>query len=139
MGMHGEVEPSPNVLGKTDRRQFPRFHVYQDTLLYNQDSFAEILDISSGGLACRSHVGLENGPDVISGLELLNCNIGLKVEGLNCRRVRNYAIVAGAIIPKADEPVCFYEFVDLNSRQVSELDTFIKSCARKQRPNVVFV
>ena len=68
MGKQGGTESGPKMFHGEERRRAARFHVCRDTLVYNQDSFAEILDISFGGLACRRHVGMVDGPEVISDL-----------------------------------------------------------------------
>ncbi len=126
------------ILKREDRRQSPRYRACQDTLLYNQDSFAEIIDISSGGVACKSHVGLGEDIEVISGVELLNCNMGMAVEGLSCRRVRQCSLLSGQSMSSGTEVVCYYAFVDLNTSQATELHTFIEICAEQQRPDVFF-
>lgn len=138
MGKLGGTTPGPDMFLGKERRRAARFQVRQDTLLYNQDSFAEIIDISSKGLACRSHVGMAMGSEVISGLELLNCEIGLNVRGLNCRRVRDCMTTADDRHAQSEQVVCYYEFVSLDSMQVHELANFIESCAREPRPEVVF-
>lgn len=134
----GGARSGPQEFRGEERRRAARVQVHQDTLLYNQDSFAEILDISSKGLACRSHVGMAKGSEVISGLELLNCEIGLNVRGVNCRRVRDCGTAADDRHIQVEQVICYYEFVGLDSKQVCELTIFIESCAREQRPEVVF-
>jgi hypothetical protein len=121
-----------------ERRRTARFQVCHDTLVYNQDSFAEILNISFGGLACRRHVGMAEGPEVISDLELLNCDAGKNLRGLSCRRVRRCKTTADDRNVQSGQVVCYYEFVDLNASQFRELADFIESCAKEYRPELMF-
>lgn len=111
--------------------------MYQNTLLFNQNSFAEILNISCSGLACRGHV-MPNQADVDSEMELLNCDLGLNVQGLRCRRVRWETDGATDGRQGVEESVWFYEFADLNSSKKAELDRFIDTCTNGSRPEVIF-
>lgn len=138
MGKLSRARSGPQGFWGKERRRAARFQVCQDTLLYNQDSFAEILDISSRGLACKSYVGMANGSEVISGLELLNCEIGLNVRGVSCRRVRDRMTTPDDRHVQPEQVICYYEFVSLDSKQTRELTNFIECCAREPRPEVVF-
>lgn len=124
---------------RADRRQSPRYRVCQDTLLYNQDSFAEIIDISLRGVACKSHVGLGEGVEVISGVELLNCNLGLVIEGLNCRKVRHCSTTNGGQLIGDSGMICYYAFTAMDNSQAAALDTFIVTCAEQLRPDQFFL
>jgi c-di-GMP-binding flagellar brake protein YcgR len=121
-----------------DRRRFQRYPVRHDTLLYNESSLAEIYDISSGGLACRHVVGLEDETEVITDVELLNCIMGFHVEGLSCRKVRDISMhdhSEDSVLNQAD---CFFEFVGLNKQQEEELSRFIRTCTHTIRPKIVY-
>lgn len=137
MGKGEEIAAGQNAFPEVERRRFPRRQVFRDTLLYNQNSFAEILDISCGGIACRGHV-MPAQSEADSELELLNCDLGLNVQGLRCRRVRWDSNGATTGRQKVEESVWFYEFAELSNGKRAELDRFIETCTNGSRPEVIF-
>ena len=111
-----------------ERRRYPRYTVGSDALLYNQEHFAEILNISIGGIACRCLLESDGFSSEVNNVDLLDCNGGTNVQGLKCRRVRKSAPKSlqehGSDLTNEH----FFEFIDLSKTQTEELQQFILSC-----------
>lgn len=121
-----------------ERRKFKRYPIHQNSMICNEESLAEVLDISKGGLACRNFVGLHGASDILTDVELLNCEIGLSVQGLNCRLVRSKDREGGTRVQSDQEPDCFLEFVELSDMQANALGTFIENTSRGPGPGLIF-
>lgn len=121
-----------------ERRKFKRFQIHQNSMLCNEGSLAEVFDISKGGLACRNFVGLQGASDILTEVELLNCEIGLSVQGLKCRLVRSKEHAGGSVVQNNQEADCFLEFVELSEMQANALGTFIENTSRGPGPELIF-
>lgn len=121
-----------------DRRRFTRYQVHQNSILCNGESLAEVLDISAGGLACKSFIDQQDSSKVITDVEILNCDIGQSVQGLNCRRVRIGEKVEQVSVKNGMSPDCFFEFIEMSSRQADELRRFIKESSNGSAPELLF-
>lgn len=119
-----------------ERRRHPRYNVRQDALFYNQEHFAEIINISRGGIACRCMVESEVFSPVLTNIDLLDCNGGTFVQGLSCRRIRR---CAPKTVPVHESNYhtrdSFFEFIDLQGEHEEDIDKFIMACA--DFPNVL--
>lgn len=121
-----------------ERRRFKRYPIQQNSMLCNERSLAEIFDISSGGLACRNFIGVQDTSDTLNDVEIINCEIGLSVQGLKCRLVRTKNLTDTPAGKNNQEADCFLEFVGLNDVQSSALGTFIENTSRGPGPGLVF-
>ncbi|WP_136807537.1 PilZ domain-containing protein [Desulfosediminicola flagellatus] len=121
-----------------ERRKFKRYPIHQNSMLCNEESLAEVLDISKAGLACRNFVGLEGASGILSDVELLNCEIGLSVQGLKCRLVRSQERKGNTLVQNNQGPDCFLEFVELSDMQANALGTFIENTSRGPGPELIF-
>lgn len=130
--MSGKLTDSvvSHVETQHERRRHIRYNVQQDALFYNQEHFAEIINISRSGVACRCMVESEVFSPVLNNIDLLDCNGGMYVQGLSCRRIRRNS-------PK-QIPVhrrhyhtrdCYFEFVDLQDEHEEDIEKFILACA----------
>ncbi len=111
-----------------ERRRHPRYTLGNDALLYSQEHFAEILNISIGGMACRCLIESDGFSNEVNNVDLLDCNGGINVQGLKCRRVRKSAQKSGPDHDRYLTRDYFFEFMDLNETQEKELLQFILSC-----------
>jgi hypothetical protein len=124
------VMKSQTASVQVERRRHPRFMVGQDALLYNHNVFAEILDISMGGVACQCLVHGEDYGAPMADIDLLDCDAGKHVKGLSCRLVRDREV------PLQDEAglthmhTWFLEFTDLSEWQREQLARFIANCSQ---------
>lgn len=113
-----------------ERRKHIRYNIKQDALFYNQEHFAEIINISRGGIACRCMVESEVFSPVLTSIDLLDCNGGMFVQGLSCRRIRRYSPKQ---IPVHKQNYhtrnCYFEFVNLQDEHEEDIEKFILACA----------
>ena len=122
------LDGAGNSANYRERRRHPRYSVERNALLYNQEHFAEILNISVGGLACRCLVESDIFGREINNVDLLDCNGGKNVQGLKCRRVRHGDAIAERGNDRYLTREHFFEFVDLGEDKTEELLQFILSC-----------
>ncbi len=111
-----------------ERRRHPRYTLGNDALLYNQEHFAEILNISIGGIACRCLIESSGFSNKVNHVDLLDCNGGINVQGLKCRRVRKSVSQSVSDHNRHLTREHFFEFIDLSESQTEELEQFIVSC-----------
>lgn len=121
-----------------DRRKHKRFRVLHDTLLCSDHNMAEIIDISSGGIACKGLVGMADPLINLSEVELLNCVNGNAVQGLECRRVTRQVSELEIRNNLPVPPDCFFEFVGLTTYQAESLINFIDGCSKKVDQEIMF-
>lgn len=121
-----------------ERRRYKRFKVFHDSLLCSEENLAEIIDISSGGIACRGLVGMNKTVVRLGNVELLNCISGVSVQGLECRRVNRQVSEWERLKTLPVPPDCYFEFVGLTAYQAESLARFIASCGKKVESEIVF-
>ncbi len=103
-----------------------RHVVIQNVLLFNQSSFAELIDIDETGATCRALMGFDGAENLRMDIELLNCDDGMHVQGISCRLVPNNRKSSSTSI--YDE-TCTFEFPELSHQKRVELKEFIeRSC-----------
>ena len=134
----GGKSEEPTVFAGNERRKYQRYPVNQDTLMYNNDSLAEILDISFGGFVCKGQVGSDDQQALLTDVELLNCTIGQNINGLRCRKVRSHRAIQDAESAGYLSSDYGFEFVQLSPGQVTELRRFIESCTGNTSLKVIF-
>ncbi len=111
-----------------------RYEVKQNVLLFNQTSFAEIVDIGEKGATCRAFTDLRTMETPHMDIELLNCDAGMHLKGISCRLVNNGNEVKSSLYGFGG--TCTLEFPDLSQQQREELEKFIqKSCYNSQSIN----
>lgn len=115
---------------EVERRRHPRFVMGQDALLYNRDVFAEIVDISMGGIACQCLVHGEDYGAPMTDIDLLDCDAGMHVKGLSCRLVRDREVPLQDAVGLTHMHTWFLEFTDLSERQREQLAWFISTCSQ---------
>ena len=114
--------------------QKTRHAVKQNVLLFNQSSFAELIDIDETGAPCRALMDFGGMENPRMDIELLNCDAGMHVKGISCRLVHN-----GREKGSSDsiyKETCTLEFPELSHQKRAELEKFIeRSCRRMQTVN----
>ncbi len=111
-----------------------RHAVKQNVLLFNQSSFAELIDIDETGATCRALMNFNLIENLKMDIELLNCDVGMHLKGISCRFVPN--INKKNTSAQTVEETCILEFPDLSQQKREELEIFIeKSCRDMQTAN----
>lgn len=119
----------PSKKPAVERRRNPRYAVHYDALFCNQEHFAEIIDISQSGIACHFLVESDVFSNVLTSIDLLDCNAGRYVQGLSCRRVRRAVPNPIPQHGRYHTRDCCFEFVNVSETQREEIDSFIRSCS----------
>lgn len=68
-----------------ERRQHPRYNVKDNTLLFNGSIFAEIVNISMGGIFCRFLTDVNEQPSPIEQIDLINASDKIFLHHVDCR------------------------------------------------------
>ena len=109
-----------------ERRRHPRFDVGDNVLVFSNDTFGQILNISKSGLAYRYLSVKEDWIDTTVELGVLNTETGFYLDKLNCKIVTSND--SEAIHPSSSTLVRTngVEFVDMTDDQLLCLFNFIK-------------
>ena len=108
-----------------------RYAVIQNVLLFNQSSFAELIDIDETGATCRTLMDVDGVTNLNMDIELLNCDDGLHLKGISCRLIPNSQ--EKSFSNGVYEETCSLEFPELSHQKRVELKKFIeRSCRRIQ-------
>ncbi len=110
-----------------ERRAHYRFTVKNNILLYNEITFAEIINISKGGTWCRFIMESQEQHTACTSIDLLNTAEKFYVQGLPCRDLTCHEPSLIDITPaSAIVRDCRLEFVGLADTKKKQLDTFIE-------------
>lgn len=108
-----------------------RYAVIQNVLLFNQSSFAELIDIDETGATCRTLMDFDDIENLKMDIELLNCDDGMHVKDISCRLIPNSQ--EKSFSNGIYEETCSLEFPELSHQKRVELMKFIeRSCRRIQ-------
>jgi hypothetical protein len=98
----------------------------KDVLSINQDILAEVLDISNCGMSGRCLTSTVKPLTAITEIDILNCELGISIEGLPCRMVRCSKKKISDALTSTLIMNFSLEFQFLTSNQHLILDQFIK-------------
>jgi hypothetical protein len=110
-----------------ERRKYPRFRMNKDVLSINQDILAEVLDISNCGMLGRCLTSTAKPLTAITEIDILNCELGISIEGLPCRMVRSSKKTISDALTSTMIMNFSIEFQFLTNNQLFKLDQFIKN------------
>lgn len=110
---------------RKETRSHPRFQVRKDILMYNETTFAEIVDISEAGLSCRYLINLRDmEPEAIS-IDLLNGSDKLHVRNIHCKTIHCLNEIISPSFPSIILRTCGIKFAPLNEAKRKEIKNFI--------------
>jgi hypothetical protein len=109
-----------------ERRRHTRFRVSNNILFINQDTLAEVIDISTCGMACRCLTRADKPITEFSEIELLNYDLDISIEGLPCRIVRSSKTAITDSLLTTLIMHFSIEFKGLTNKQRRQLDRFIE-------------
>lgn len=114
----------------TERRKHRRYFVKDNILLYNEITFAEIIDISEGGVCCRFITEAKDQHLPCSIVDLLNAADKFHVRGLPCLDLNCHELASTTGSPPLTVVrECRLEFRNLTESQKQQLRTFIEFAA----------
>lgn len=108
-----------------ERRKHTRYKAHENVLAFNEDTLAEVIDISSGGISCRCLTSIDNPIAAVTHIDVLNCDQGTSVQGLTGKMIRSSE---KAISESLSSTRIFYfslQFTDMNDNQFVQLFQFI--------------
>lgn len=115
-----------------ERRKHLRLKTNGSLLIFNDKMYAEVLDVSVGGLACRSRVNPNKILSPVFNVEILDRESGGFLKGLSGAIIR----CTEQILPdeKGRESVLNFgvEFKNLTEKKKQHLGDFIQSCLLKK-------
>lgn len=109
-----------------ERRRHPRYKVNDNILVYNENSFAQIIDFSKGGLAFRYLTSRDDSPDKNCNIGLLNSVSGNHLSDIPCQLIRTDE--TGPIHPAGSTVIRTYalKFKDMTDAKRKEINDFFK-------------
>ncbi len=109
-----------------ERRRHPRFKVDDNILVFNQNTFGQIIDASEGGLAFRYLTSMEDGLDEECNIGLLNSSSGNHLGDIPCQLVRMQE--TDPIHPSGSTVIRTYAlmFKDMSEVKQQEINDFFK-------------
>lgn len=122
----------------TERRAHPRYSVKNNILLYNEITFAEIVNISRGGACCRFIIDIKDQHTACTTVDLLNPADKFYVQRLTCRDLNCHEPAETCTSPLSTViRDCRLQFLDLADCQKLQLDTFIELAASNRFDNPI--
>lgn len=113
-----------------ERRAHPRYSVKNNILLYNEITFAEIINISKGGVCCRFIIESKEQHTACTTVDLFNTAEKFYIQQLSCRDLNCHELSAVDITPvSAVIRDCRLQFLDLDDIQKKLLESFIELAA----------
>ena len=114
---------------KVEKRKFTRFKVKDLSFALLKSDFyeelGEIIDISKGGLAFQYLVG-ENLIKEAVELDIILAHNGFHLKELPCKTISDFEIINEIYFSSLKMRRHSIKFADLDNKQISELDYFIK-------------
>lgn len=115
-----------------DTRNAERFVVKENILVYNEKTFADIIDISKVGLSCRYLVNLQDGDQSITTIDLLNSPERLHIRDINCQQIHHRDLLISPTFPSTVLRTCGIKFKDLDKSTFNQLANFIEHSRENQ-------
>ena len=119
------METSPHDPGNAEARRHPRYRAKEDILVYNETTFAEIIDISEAGLSCRYLVNLRDTERRVAAVDLLNGPERLHVRDIKCREVYCRDEIISLSFPSTVLRTCGITFADVDEEKNRQIKHFI--------------
>ena len=110
---------------RQEARTQKRYRVKENTLAFNNFTFAEIIDISEGGLSCSYLMNLHETSANITSIDLLNGAEKLHVGDIGCTQVQYRDELLSQSLPFTVRRVCGVKFTSLDQSKRQQLKNFI--------------
>lgn len=118
-----------------ERRRHPRYTVKDNILLFNGTVFAEIVNISQGGLYCRFLTDLKEQSSPIMQVDLINAPDKLFVEHISCNDLNWFDMGTRKLFNTTVLRNCRLEFSSMDESMQNLLGRFIQSVKNHPGPN----
>jgi hypothetical protein len=121
------VEHAENVRNIIEERVAERFKVRENILVYNEQTFADIIDISEKGLSYRYLHNLGDNSRPVSRIDLFNSSNHVHLRNIPCHPVHTRDKAISSIHPTTVLRTCGVEFIRLDKTMLKQLKQFIES------------
>ncbi len=109
-----------------ERRKNIRYRVNKDVLSISKDILAEVIDISPSGMGCKCLRNSDIPLSQINEIDIMNCEVGTSVEGLQCKLVRSSEKTISDALTSTIIVDFGIEFIGASESQRKQLHKFIK-------------
>ena len=110
-----------------ERRFHPRYTVKNGTLLYNESIFAEIINISKGGICCKFLTDRREQLGPVNLVDLINTPARTCLQAIPCADLNFHDPASIVHLPMAPVRESRLQFAPKDTSQLTELHSFIDS------------
>lgn len=119
----------------TDRRAHQRYNVAQNrVILYNGNTYAEIINISEGGVLCRFLSPALDPKTTISTIDLINAKGKLVIQKISCNDLNWYTNSCERIFGNITLRECRLKFIDLDGSKKTTLKKLLQTISNCTPP-----
>ncbi len=118
----------PTITGpiSKERRAHERYHVKEKVMLYNGTTFAEVLNISTGGVLCRFLIDTKNPLYPVHTIDLIDAPKKLFIQNISCIDLNWQDTEPCTLFGSTALRDCRLQFSALSADKHSELSDFIQ-------------
>lgn len=124
------MKPAPT----NERRNHPRYEVKDNILLFNGSIFAEIVNISMGGIFCRFLTDIHEQPTPIEHIDLINASEKIFLQQVTCKDLNWSDAETRQLFHSTALRNCRLKFKDLNVDTRAKLLRFMNSVVTSRQP-----
>lgn len=122
----GEKKHMVNESSATERRSHERYRVKEKVMLYNGTTFAEVVNISEGGLCCRFLLDTKNQLHPVHTIDLIDAPQKRFIQKISCIDLNWQDTAPHPLFGTTALRDCRLQFSALSPDKSSELHTFIQ-------------
>jgi hypothetical protein len=111
----------------TERRAYQRYHVKDRIMLYNGSTFAEIVNISKGGILCRFLLDTQGQLYPVRQIDLIDAPGKIFIQKISCHDLNWHETEIHRLFGTTALRNCRLQFIQLPIEKQTELEVFINS------------
>lgn len=124
------MEESP-----TERRSHKRYDVNEKVMLYNGTTFAEVNNISEGGVLCRFLIDSQDQLKPVSAIDLISAADKLFIQKIPCRDLNWHEAKSRKLFGSTSLRECRLKFKPLDDQKHKQLRDFIQTVSTDESSN----
>jgi c-di-GMP-binding flagellar brake protein YcgR len=118
-----------------ERRNHPRYEVKDNILLFNGTIFAEIVNISMGGIFCRFLTDIHDQPTPIRRIDLINASEKIFLQEVTCKDLNWSDTETRQLFHSTALRNCRLKFNDMDAETKAKLLQFVNSVVTSKQPD----
>lgn len=118
----------------TERRDHPRYIVKDNILLFNGSIYAEIVNISMGGIFCRFLTDIHEQPGPIESIDLINAPAKIFLRKVKCKDLNWSESETRQLFSTTALRNCRLEFTNMDEMTREQLLNFLNSVVVSRQP-----